>query len=179
MKALAYSPDGRTLACTGENSRIIDLRDARTFARTARLAGQTGAVYFAAFDRDGRRLLSTGEDRSVHVWEVAAGVILAVLRGHADHVFAAEPPLGVTRLAWAGRDRAILLWDVATGAEVARVHGHTNYVFSLAFSPDGTALASCSGVCTVRLWDSVPQAGRLEGRPEDPGAVQPLRRAPD
>jgi WD40 repeat protein/serine/threonine protein kinase len=163
-KALAYSPDGRRLAGTGEDSKEIDIWDTRTRRRTARLAGHTAAVTSVAFSADGRRLVSVGDDRTVRIWDPATAVLLRVLQGHTDQVFAAAFHPGGARLASGGRDRAIRLWDVVTGAEVARLDGHTNYVFSLAFSPDGTTLASSSGDGTVRLWATETWAERLQAR---------------
>jgi eukaryotic-like serine/threonine-protein kinase len=163
-KALAYSPDGRRLGGTGEDSKNIDIWDTQTHTRAARLVGHTAAVTAVAFSADGRRLVSTSSDRTVRIWDLATAALLKVLRGHSDEVFTAVFHPDGARVASSGRDRAIRLWDVATGAEVARLDGHTNYVFSMAFSPDGTTLASGSGDGTVRLWDTKPWAERFEAR---------------
>ncbi|QEH34968.1 Serine/threonine-protein kinase PrkC [Aquisphaera giovannonii] len=160
-KSLAYSPDGRLLAGTGEDGTQVDIRDAQSLRRTARLAGHAGPVYSVAFSRDGRLLASAGGDRTVRIWDVAAGTCVAVLSGHTDEVFTAEFHPDGRRLASAGRDRAVWLWDVTTGEEVARLEGHANYVFTLAFSPDGESLASASGDGTVRVWDAGPPSRRL------------------
>jgi WD40 repeat protein len=153
-KALAYSPDGRLLAGTGEEGRQIDVWDTRNYHRSARLTGHTGVVYSVAFNGDGRLLASASGDRTVRVWDLPAAKCVAILAGHTDEVFSAIFHPDGKRLASAGRDRAIWLWDLATGQEVARLEGHTNFVFSLAFSPDGTSLASGSGDGTVRIWDT-------------------------
>ncbi len=165
-KALAYSPDGRRLAGSGEDAQKIDICDAQTHQRTARLAGHTGAVYSVAFSPDGRRLVSASNDRTVRVWDVDTGTCEAVLKGHTDEVFTAAFHPDGTRLASAGRDRAVWLWDLATGQEVTRLQGHSNYVFSLAFSPDGKSLVSGSGDGTVRLWDTEPLKKRYQARRE-------------
>ena len=165
-KSLAYSPDGRLLAGTGEDGTQIDIWDTQTRRRSARLTGHTGLVYSVAFSGDGRLLASASGDRTVRVWDVAAAKCVAVLTGHTDEVFSAVFHPDGKRLASAGRDRAIWLWDLATGQEVARLEGHTNYVFSLAFSPDGTSLVSGSGDGTVRIWDTEPPALRHQARRE-------------
>ena len=165
-KSLAYSPDGRLLAGTGEVGTQIDIWDTRTYRRSARLTGHEGAIFSVAFSGDGHLLASASADHTVRVWDLAAAKCVAVLTGHTDQVFSAVFHPDGKRLASAGRDRAIWLWDLATGQEVARLEGHTNYVFSLAFSPDGSNLASGSGDGTVRLWDTEPPARRHQARRE-------------
>jgi WD40 repeat protein/predicted Ser/Thr protein kinase len=163
-KALAYSPDGRLLAGTGEVGTQIDIWDTRTYRRSIRLTGHEGPVFSVAFSRDGHLLASASGDHTVRVWDLAAAKCVAVLTGHTDSVFSAIFHPDGKRLASAGRDRAIWLWDLATGQDVARLEGHTNYVFSLAFSPDGKSLVSGSGDGTVRIWDTAPPALRYKAR---------------
>jgi eukaryotic-like serine/threonine-protein kinase len=165
-KSLAYSPDGRFLAGSGEDAKQIDILDTQTHQRSARLAGHTGPVYSVAFSGDGRRLASTGSDSTVRIWDVAAAKCVAVLIGHTDEVFAAVFHPDGHRLASAGRDGAIWMWDLATGQEIVRLEGHTSYVFSLEFSPDGNSIASGSGDGTVRIWDTTSPARRQEARHE-------------
>jgi WD40 repeat protein len=165
-RALAYSPDGRWLAGTGEDAKDIDIWDVQTRERCGRFTGHTSTVHSVAFRQDGRWLVSASADRTVRLWDAATGQPLAVLEGHTDEVFTAVFHPEGRRVASAGRDRAILLWDAAAHTEVARLQGHRNYVFSLAFSPDGATLASGSGDFTVRLWDTAPLAERLKARRE-------------
>jgi eukaryotic-like serine/threonine-protein kinase len=163
-KSLAYSPDGRFLAGTGEDETQIDIQETQTRHRSAQLTGHTGVVSSVSFSGDGRLLVSASADRTVRIWDVASSKCISVLTGHTDAIFAAVFHPDGKRLASAGRDRSILLWDLASGQEVARLEAHTNYVFSLAFSPDGTSLASGSGDGTVRIWDSESPAMRLHTR---------------
>ena len=165
-KSIAYSPDGRLLAGTGEDVTQIDIRDVHARHRTARLTGHTDFVSSVSFSGDGRLLASASADRTVRIWDVATSKCVARLIGHTDTVFSAVFHPDGKRLASAGRDRSVWLWDLATGQEVARLEGHANYVFSLAFSPDGTSLASGSGDGTVRIWDTESPALRYQARRE-------------
>ena len=164
--ALAYSPDGRWLACNASDRKTIALWNMNTYRRITSFAGHTAAVASVAFSRNGRRLVSASLDHTVRLWDVETGQCEAILGGHTDSVFTAVFHPDGTRIASAGRDQIIRLWDVATGQEVARLAGHKSYVKSLAFSPDGQTLVSGSGDGTVRLWDTAPLKTRYEAHRE-------------
>jgi WD40 repeat protein len=163
--SLAYSPDGRWLAVLAADEKTVVLLDAQTHETAARFRGHEGKVNSAAFSRDGRRLATCGQDRTVRVWTIDGGACQE-LPGHTDEVFAVAFHPDGTRLATGGRDRAVWLWDLERGRQVARLPGHASFVWSLAFSPDGATLASGSGDTTVRLWDTAPLRRRYQARRE-------------
>jgi len=67
----ALADDGRTLAVAGDATsiRVVDVITARELAR---LDGHEGGVTALAFAPGGTRLVSTGADRTVRVWALAA-----------------------------------------------------------------------------------------------------------
>jgi WD40 repeat protein len=81
--ALAYAPDGRTLA-SGGNDRKVRLLDAATGSERLALKGHPACVYALAFSADGRSLASGGGQRCLRLWDVAAGQGHAALRGAAS-----------------------------------------------------------------------------------------------
>ena len=69
--------------------------------------------------RDGR-LASGSSDKTIRLWDVAAGAEIARLEGHSGWV-AALCMLSDGRLASGSGDKTIRLWDVTAGAETARL----------------------------------------------------------
>jgi len=105
------------------------------------------------FSPDGKLIASAGSDKTVQLWDVAAGEEKMVLTGHRDSVEScAFSPDGKT-LASASRDMTVRLWNADTGTEHVVLKGHTDEVNSCAFSPAGDTLASASLDKTVSLWD--------------------------
>jgi WD40 repeat protein/serine/threonine protein kinase len=154
--ALAYSPNGRTLATVTRDNRVY-LWDVLSgeLRRVLDVPTDDWAVHpRAAFDATGRLLATGGADGLVRFWDVANGAQIAALRGHegcaSDVAFS---PAGSV-LASAGADRTVRLWDTATRELVAVLTGHADMIHRLAYSPDGRLVASASQDHTVRLWDT-------------------------
>ena len=73
------------------------------------LHGHTGPVHAVAFSGDGALLASSGDDRSVRIWDFHTGAARHILAGHtgAAHAIAFSPKEAL--LASAGWDRTIRL----------------------------------------------------------------------
>jgi dipeptidyl aminopeptidase/acylaminoacyl peptidase len=153
--ALAFSPDGQTLASgwsRGGVVRLWRLNDPESDPLV--LTGDDAWIYALAFSPDGQTLASGGSDGLTALWnlaDVSADPVL--LRGHEDIVHAiAFSPDGKT-LATGSGDDSVRLWDLANVAAPAVVlNGHEDEVDAVVFSPDGHRLASGSQDGTVRLW---------------------------
>jgi WD40 repeat protein len=148
----ACSPDGKTVA-VGYREHPIYLWDPNTTGKPRRLAGPSQGAAAVAFAADGRTLVSTGADGSVHRWEAATGkeVENFSFRPGAPMVFSP----GGQVLAVGNHDGSISLWDTATGQVVRRFQGHADAVYALAFSADGRALASGGADPLVRVWEVI------------------------
>src|SRR5262249_13610315 len=92
----------------------------------------------------------------VHVWDVAAGRDVFILRGHTSNVSALAFSPDGQRLASGGHERPIKLWDMDKGDETLTLRGHTSGILGLVFSPDRRWLASSSVDWTVRIEDGRP-----------------------
>lgn len=111
-----------------------------------------GDIMSAAFSPNGK-LLATGIDRSVVLWQLADSRQLATLEGHTAWVMSVAFSPNGEILASASNDHTIKLWNIQTGQCLKTLHGHTGGVQSITFSHNGELLASGSHDQTIRLWE--------------------------
>ncbi len=156
-RAVALSPDGRTLAVASDVG--VWLYDGAT-SRVRSLLPTERSVFSVAISSKG--VLAAGTVHSgVVLWAVGSGTHIRTLR-HSGYVTSVVFSPDGTRLASGSWDHVIKVWDVESKQEVSTWEvWRTNDVHSFLyvdFSPDGRRLASGFQDGTVRLWDIAAQA---------------------
>lgn len=117
------------------------------------LTGHSNSVWSVAFSPDGTQLISTSEDGTARLWDVATAKEVRRFEGHGGPIYCATFTTDGKRLVTGGRDHYLRVWDSETGKELARLAGHRALVFCLARSADGQRLLSGSDDAAVILWD--------------------------
>jgi WD40 repeat protein/transcriptional regulator with XRE-family HTH domain len=153
VRAIALSPDGRTLAAhSGDGKvRIWDLPGGRL--RHTTFTGHDGSEA-AVFSPDGRTLAvatSGGTGAKVGLWDPVTGRKLRTF---------AVPDGSVRGMAFSPDGRtvavsspaAVRVWDVATGRTRHRFTSHPDPQ-AVAFGPDGRTVAAVGLNGLVRAWD--------------------------
>jgi WD40 repeat protein len=161
-RALALSPDGRTLAASSGPTGEIILWDMAANRERARLRGHRSTVISLAFSPDGRTLASGPYgDRAIILWDPATGAgrsRLAATSGPITVAALAFSPDGSWLASASLFEGSVRIWDRA-GRVVRRLDGRASGLNSVGFSADGRLLATTHHGGRVNLWDVA--TGRL------------------
>ncbi len=153
--ALAFAPDGHTLA-TGDARGRIRLWEPATGKERVRFSGDPLGVRALAFAPDSRTLASAGTgDRDVKLWDVTDHRHVRTFSGSVSAPLCLTFSPDGTILAAGTRDGAALLWDVASAQTRATLSAHQGAVWALTFHPNGRLFATGGEDRLVKLWDTV------------------------
>jgi WD40 repeat protein len=119
-------------------------------------------VHTVAFSPDSR-LLATGDEKSVRVWDLATGATKFFFGHDYGAIHSTRFSSDGTRLLTACVDRTARVWD-ASSAQQLLVLAHGDYVVQAVFSPDDRIIATAGGHHGLKLWDA--QSGALLPSPE-------------
>lgn len=149
VEALAFSPDGKTLA--SGSYQEVTLWDVDSGNIKQKLSGFADRVVALAFSRDGKYLATGGgaptEDGEIKVFDMSAGgkVVLDLKGAHSDTVFGLCFSPDNSKLASCGADKFVKVFELPEGKFLKSFEGHTHHVLDVGWKGDGKLLASGGG----------------------------------
>ncbi len=129
----------------------VRVRDLASFHPPLVLPGHDGKVRGVAVSRDGRIVVSGGDDDKVVVWDLERAELRTSL--FAPRVWSVAADRTGSTIAWGQRDRRLMVWSPTGEATPVERTGYGGLVRSVAMTPDGTTVVSCSDDRSVRVWD--------------------------
>jgi WD40 repeat protein/mono/diheme cytochrome c family protein len=160
LTALAFSPDGKMLAVSGNREVLIHTLDGS--APPKRLPGLSERILSLAFSKDGSTLLAGGGTPArfgeIQLWDVAASKLRRSVTLSGDTVFGASLSPDGTRVAAGCADNTVRIVDAASGKELYKMGAHENWVLGTVFGVDGKRIVSVGRDRAAKLTDATSGA---------------------
>jgi WD40 repeat protein/mono/diheme cytochrome c family protein len=156
VTALAFSPDGKILAVSGNREILLHTLDGS--APPQRLPGLSERILSLAFSHDGSLLVASGGTPSrfgeLQFWDLPAGKLRRSVMLTGDTVFGVSLSPDGARAAVGCTDNTVRILDTATGKELNKMGAHENWVLGTVFGVDGKRVVSVGRDGSAKLTDA-------------------------
>jgi len=160
ITALRFSPDGKTLAVSGNRELLIHKADGSGLLH--RLPGKAERLLSVAFSSDGKLLITGGgtpaQFGEVQIWDPQEGKQLRSATLTNDTVFGASLSPDGSKVAVGCADNTVHVFDTATGKELYKIGNHENWVLATVFGVDSKRLVSVGRDRAAKLIDATSGA---------------------
>lgn len=154
--ALAYSPDGKTLAVSGYREVLVHKADGSGLVK--RLVGQAQRIESVTFSPDGSLLAtvggSPGRFGEVQFWDAKTYALKLAVRSTYDTLYGGAFTPDGAKFAFGCADNSARVIEVKSGKEVLKIDHHSDWVFSTAFSLDGKHLITLGRDGSIKLTEA-------------------------
>src|SRR5437773_9603124 len=156
ITALRFSPDGKTLAVSGNREILLHRADGSGLLK--RLPGKADRILSIAFSADGNLMIAGGGTPArfgeIQFWEPREGRLLRAVEATSDTVFGASLSPDGSKVAVGCADNTVRAFATATGKELYKISTHENWVLATTFGIDSKRLVSVGRDRAAKLIDA-------------------------
>lgn len=145
-------------------------------APIAEIAAHSGAITGAVFTADGRRILTSGADGTIKLWDAWQRTLVRTIE--LDDGAANALALNGSRALTAHANGKVVMWDIDTAAKLVTVQRNEASVWAVKFAGDADRFAAASHDGAVALWDARQPSAPLAVLEGHENAVQALAFSP-
>ncbi|ACU60904.1 WD40 domain-containing protein [Chitinophaga pinensis] len=114
--------------------------------------GHAGFINDLSFSKDGKMAVTAGSDRTVKIWDVNTGLILADCQGHTETVNEVEFSPDNKWIISASQDQTARIWEVSSGKEKLRLRDKYS-IEHVSVNYDGSRIITTAVSDYIRLCD--------------------------
>lgn len=169
VHALAFSPDGLTIASAGYRTVKLWQRPASSRVREIPVGAVVTTVAVSA---NGQWLATAGADNAIKLWNLADGQPGKTLAGHAASVHSLAFNADGSKLASASEDKTIRVWNLADGTEANKIESPAP-AKAVVFNADGSKVIVGQADNIIRIW-AIPAVAPFMPEKEVKGHTGPV-----
>lgn len=153
VREVAYSSDGRFLASSSSDNRII-IWDVKLETALRIFMGHTAQVASVIFAPNGKYVISASDDYTVKRWNIdSSGDNGKVLLTHSDMVYSVCFSPDGAMLASGGEDEIVRFSSPESGQEIGNRLLSEGTIWNLSFSVDGKLFAASTSRGLFQVWN--------------------------
>jgi WD40 repeat protein len=156
LTALRFSPDGQTIAVSGNGEILLHKADGSALLQ--RLPGNAERLLSLAYSADGKLLIAGGgtpaQFGEVQVWDTQSARLLRSAKVGNDTVFGASLSPDASKIAVGCADNTVHVFETATAKELYKIGNHENWVLATVFGADSKRFVSAGRDRAAKLIDA-------------------------
>lgn len=142
----------------------------------AEIVAHSGAITGAVYTADGRRILTSGADGTIKLWDASQRTLVRTIE--LDDGAATALALNGARALTGHANGKVVMWDIDTAAKLVTVQRNEANIWAVTFTGDGDRFAVASHDGKVTLWDARQPSAPLSVFEGHEDAVQALAFSP-